>query len=101
MDEFFIRLKTKGVKTTFDEVLNGFDIMVGGFFYFFYLKGIIVGVIAIDEPQLLGKTRIFYKKFVDGKLRQLTKRNEVFNFNADSITDKCPLGEIKGKVGNF
>ena len=69
MDEFFIRLKTKSVKTTFDEVLDGFDIMVGGFFYFFYLKGIIVGIIAIDEPQLLRKIWVLYKKVVDGKLR--------------------------------
>ncbi len=69
MDELLIRLKPKIVETTFDEVLNGFDVMVSGFFYFFYLKSIIVGVIAIDEPQLLRKIWVLYKKVVDRKLR--------------------------------
>ena len=86
MDEFFIVGKSQFVKSRFQEVFHGFDVVVGRFFNVFDGLSICLAHGFVDVAQLREEVVIHRTEL---RQRQLGERNEIFYFNPDTVADQC------------
>ena len=82
------------LKAFFDEIFDGFDVVVGDFLNFLYSRAVFLGEVPIDVAQ----------GFKQGSIKVLQLGNlffaqsdEIFNFNTYSILHQSPFGEESRK----
>ncbi len=80
----------------FEEILNGFHIVIGSSLDLFNLKSILVGKVFVDGTQFGSKSIKLLVEICQLGKRQFAEGDEIFNFYADTVTDECTLGEILG-----
>ena len=98
MDKFFVLMEPKVVEFLFDEVFDGFDIVVGDFLDVFDFLGIFDSEVAVDFAQVFEEVVVEAYELWQGYLAQ---GDEVFDFDCHTVADERALGEVVGKVFDF
>ena len=99
MDELLEMLQSEAVELLFYEVFNGFDVVIGNGFYFFYMLGIGDGEIGVDAAQTgdVGIGQPF-------ELREPCPRvecDEIEDFNFDAVAHERVFRKIVGQRFGF
>ena len=94
MNKFRPFFNAETLETFLDEIFNRLDIVIGHFFDFLHLGGILFCHIPVDAPQRVKMVLVKICKLRKGNLAQ---GYEILYLNPDSVANQCVFAEILSK----